>query len=84
MKRHESLKSEKDGDVKKSGNNGSLSNASKRTSTVFGKVSKYRHLKGITAHKSLHIENVKNISRQVPLESEIFQGKNKKIHFSSK
>lgn len=46
--------------------NGSKANAiSKRTSTVFGKVSKFRHLKGTTGHKSTHIENVKNINRQI-------------------
>ncbi|XP_032522861.1 coronin-7 isoform X2 [Danaus plexippus] len=37
----------------------------KRTSTVFGKVSKFRHLKGTPAHKSTHVENIKNISRQI-------------------
>lgn len=48
--------------------------SSKRTSTVFGKVSKYRHLKGTTAHKSSHIENIKNISRQLPGECDVFHG----------
>uniref|UniRef100_A0A0A9Y0H5 Coronin n=1 Tax=Lygus hesperus TaxID=30085 RepID=A0A0A9Y0H5_LYGHE len=48
------------------------SNAPKRTSTVFGRVSKYRHLKGTPAHKSLHIENVRNVSRQISGECDGF------------
>lgn len=48
---------------------------SKRTSTVFGKVSKFRHLKGTTGHKSTHIENIKNISRQISGECDGFHGK---------
>jgi coronin-7 len=55
---------------------------SKRTSTVFGKVSKFRHLKGTTGHKSTHIENVKNINRQMSGESEGFHGKILLTHFS--
>lgn len=48
---------------------------SKRTSTVFGKVSKFRHLKGTTGHKSTHIENIKNINRQLSGECDGFHGK---------
>lgn len=57
-------------------NNGSLKTAknSKRTSTVFGKVSKFRHLKGTTGHKSTHIENIKNINRQISGECDGFHG----------
>ncbi|XP_018326736.1 coronin-7 isoform X2 [Agrilus planipennis] len=44
----------------------------KRTSTVFGRVSKFRHLKGTALHKSQHIENVRNLSRQIPGESDGF------------
>lgn len=47
----------------------------KRTSTVFGRVSKFRHLKGTPAHKSFHIENIRNISRQIPGECDGFYGK---------
>ncbi|XP_072750968.1 coronin-7 isoform X2 [Anoplolepis gracilipes] len=46
--------------------------ASKRTSTVFGKVSKFRHLKGTPGHKSTHIENIRNISRQISGECDGF------------
>lgn len=49
---------------------------SKRTSTVFGKVSKFRHLKGTTGHKSTHIENIKNISRQLSGECDLINGNN--------
>lgn len=61
---------------------------SKRTSTVFGKVSKFRHLKGTTGHKSTHIENIKNINRQLSGEcdgfhGEIFQARNEIIKFKS-
>jgi coronin-7 len=53
--------------------NGSKTNMNnKRTSTVFGKVSKFRHLKGTTSHKSQHIENIKNISRQISGECDGF------------
>ncbi|KAL3267045.1 hypothetical protein HHI36_011187 [Cryptolaemus montrouzieri] len=44
----------------------------KRTSTVFGRVSKFRHLKVTPAHKSQHIENVRNVSRQIPGECDGF------------
>ncbi|XP_053986370.1 coronin-7 isoform X2 [Hylaeus volcanicus] len=44
----------------------------KRTSTVFGRVSKFRHLKGTIGHKSTHIENIRNISRQISGECDGF------------
>ncbi|KAK1130586.1 hypothetical protein K0M31_018711 [Melipona bicolor] len=44
----------------------------KRTSTVFGRVSKFRHLKGTSGHKSTHIENIRNISRQISGECDGF------------
>ncbi|CAK9811862.1 Coro7 [Anthophora plagiata] len=44
----------------------------KRTSTVFGRVSKFRHLKGTPGHKSTHIENIRNISRQISGECDGF------------
>ncbi|CAH1104052.1 unnamed protein product [Psylliodes chrysocephalus] len=44
----------------------------KRTSTVFGRVSKFRHLKGTPLHKSFHIENIRNLSRQIPGECDGF------------
>jgi coronin-7 len=46
----------------------------KRTSTVFGRVSKFRHLKGTPAHKSFHIENIRNLSRQISGECDGFHG----------
>jgi coronin-7 len=55
--------------------NGVRNTTSKRISTVFGKVSKYRHLKGTTLHKSTHVENLKNISRQIPGECDGFHCK---------
>ncbi|XP_055684553.1 coronin-7 isoform X1 [Lutzomyia longipalpis] len=59
----------------------SASNAKtgKRTSTVFGRVSKYRHLKGTPGHKSTSIENVRNISRQLPGECDGFHGNAQRI-----
>lgn len=69
-------------DTKNSVQNGSSQKAnalSKRTSTVFGKVSKFRHLKGTTGHKSTHIENVKNINRQISGECDGFHGKNNNV-----
>ncbi|CAG9762430.1 unnamed protein product [Ceutorhynchus assimilis] len=51
----------------------------KRTSTVFGKVSKFRHLKGTTAHKSFHIENIRNLSRQIPGECDGFHANPQRV-----
>lgn len=68
LERHESMK-ESESKIR----NGSKANFNnKRTSTVFGKVSKFRHLKGTTCHKSQHIENIKNISRQISGECDGF------------
>lgn len=53
--------------------------STKRTSTVFGKVSKFRHLKGTPAHKSTHIENIRNISRQIPGECNGFTANHKRV-----
>lgn len=63
---------------KKNHTNGS-SNSTKRTSTVFGKVSKFRHLKGTPGHKSTHIENLRNISRQIPPECDVFHANYKRV-----
>lgn len=61
-------------DNKTNGSTPKTNATSKRTSTVFGKVSKFRHLKGTTGHKSTHIENIKNISRQISGECDGFHG----------
>lgn len=53
--------------------------APKRTSTVFGRVSKFRHLKGTPAHKSLHIENIRNLSRQIPGECDGFHANPERV-----
>ncbi|XP_066145726.1 coronin-7 isoform X2 [Euwallacea fornicatus] len=53
--------------------------APKRTSTVFGRVSKFRHLKGTTAHKSFHIENIRNLSRQIPGECDGFHANPERV-----
>ena len=52
----------------------SLDLTQRRTLTVFGRVSKFRHLKGTPAHKSQCIDNIRNVSRQVPGECDGFQG----------
>lgn len=71
FERQESLRD--DTRLRSNGNSTSKTNFSnKRTSTVFGKVSKFRHLKGTTGHKSTHIENIKNISRQISGECDGF------------
>ncbi|BET03466.1 Domain of unknown function (DUF1900) [Nesidiocoris tenuis] len=82
LRRRDSLKSSKSGsNIREEDPSGgkppqkpanSAANAPKRTSTVFGRVSKYRHLKGTPAHKSLHIENVRNVSRQISGECDGF------------
>ncbi|CAG4938212.1 unnamed protein product [Parnassius apollo] len=64
LRRRDSLKSRKSPDREEK--RSSVPNVTtKRTSTVFGKVSKFRHLKGTPGHKSTHVENIKNISRQI-------------------
>lgn len=35
--------------------------------------SKFRHLQGITEHKSQNIENIRNLSGTIPGESDMFQ-----------
>lgn len=51
----------------------------KRTSTVFGRVSKFRHLKGTPGHKSTQIDNVRNVSRQIPGECDGFQANHERV-----
>ncbi|KAL0829587.1 hypothetical protein ABMA28_003097 [Loxostege sticticalis] len=64
LRRRDSLKSRKSPD--REDKRASVPNpTTKRTSTVFGKVSKFRHLKGTPGHKSVQVENIKNISRQI-------------------
>ncbi|GAB0089346.1 Coronin [Sergentomyia squamirostris] len=58
---------------------GSSAKTGKRTSTVFGRVSKYRHLKGTPGHKSTSIENVRNVSRQLPGECDGFHGNAQRV-----
>lgn len=53
--------------------------STKRTSTVFGKVSKFRHLKGTPGHKSTHIENLRNLSRQIPGECNGFHANHERV-----
>ncbi|XP_047508009.1 coronin-7 isoform X2 [Pieris napi] len=71
LRRRDSLKSRKSPDREEK--RSSVPNvATKRTSTVFGKVSKFRHLKGTPGHKSTHVENIKNVSRQISGECDGF------------
>lgn len=87
LRRKDSFKGRKNGDINKDDNRksagmikqqsldpsaGKKADAPKRTSTVFGRVSKFRHLKGTPAHKSLHIENIRNLSRQISGECDGF------------
>ncbi|KAH8420102.1 hypothetical protein KR009_005811 [Drosophila setifemur] len=68
------------GGLKKSATEAAFSAAStKRTSTVFGKVSKFRHLKGTPGHKSTHIENLRNLSRQIPGECNGFHANQERV-----
>ncbi|XP_022124781.2 coronin-7 isoform X2 [Pieris rapae] len=71
LRRRDSLKSRKSPEREEK--RSSVPNvATKRTSTVFGKVSKFRHLKGTPGHKSTHVENIKNVSRQISGECDGF------------
>ncbi|GFG39279.1 hypothetical protein Cfor_02204, partial [Coptotermes formosanus] len=51
----------------------------KRTSTVFGRVSKFRHLKGTPLHKSTYIENIRNVSRQLSGECDGFHANPERV-----
>lgn len=42
-------------------------------------MSKFRHLKGTPAHKSQHIENIRNLSRQISGECDGFSGNPKRV-----
>nr|XP_029711710.1 coronin-7-like isoform X1 [Aedes albopictus] len=66
-------------DINKRNNANSANTTSKRTSTVFGRVSKFRHLKGTPGHKSTHIENIRNLSRQIPGECDGFQANPERV-----
>lgn len=59
--------------------NGSSATIGKRTSTVFGRVSKFRHLKGTPGHKSTQIDNVRNISRQLGGECDGFHANHERV-----
>lgn len=81
LRRRDSLKSrrEKEDDNKKvtapentNKQNSVTVQAPKRTSTVFGRVSKFRHLKGTPGHRSTNIENIRNVGRQLPGECDGF------------
>ncbi|XP_055540923.1 coronin-7 isoform X3 [Wyeomyia smithii] len=65
--------------AKRNNSNNSANSTSKRTSTVFGRVSKFRHLKGTPGHKSTHIENIRNLSRQIPGECDGFQANSERV-----
>ncbi|XP_053691044.1 coronin-7 isoform X2 [Sabethes cyaneus] len=65
--------------AKRNNSNSSGNSTSKRTSTVFGRVSKFRHLKGTPGHKSTHIENIRNLSRQIPGECDGFQANSERV-----
>ncbi|XP_075212375.1 coronin [Lycorma delicatula] len=91
LRRRDSLKSTKSSTVKEEDNVSNtqgmrpttqLTTATavpKRTSTVFGRVSKFRHLKGTPAHKSMHIENVRNVSRQISGECDGFHANKDRV-----
>ncbi|XP_058442943.1 coronin-7 isoform X3 [Malaya genurostris] len=64
---------------KRNNSNNSANTTSKRTSTVFGRVSKFRHLKGTPGHKTTHIENIRNLSRQIPGECDGFQANSERV-----
>ncbi|XP_017470181.1 PREDICTED: coronin-7 isoform X3 [Rhagoletis zephyria] len=65
--------------LKKSSTEAAITTTHKRTSTVFGKVSKFRHLKGTPGHKSTHIENLRNLSRQIPGECNGFHANHERV-----
>uniref|UniRef100_A0AAG5D161 Coronin n=1 Tax=Anopheles atroparvus TaxID=41427 RepID=A0AAG5D161_ANOAO len=63
----------------RTGNSTSATPNSKRHSTVFGRVSKFRHLQGVPGHKRTHIEDILNMCRQVPYECDGFQANAERV-----
>ena len=51
---------------------GSPSLANNRTSK-FGRVTKFKHMKGTPKHKSMHLEKFKILGKSVPADSDIIQ-----------
>ena len=51
---------------------GSPTLGNNRTSK-FGRVTKFKHMKGTPMHKSMHFENLKNLSKSVPADCDIIQ-----------
>jgi len=45
----------------------------------FGRVTKFKHLKGTTMHKSNHFDNLKNLSKSVAAESDIIKANTKRV-----
>ncbi|XP_063231894.1 coronin-7 [Bacillus rossius redtenbacheri] len=81
LRRHDSFKSARSPvtEVEPDGPEAVPTVTPKRISTVFGRVSKFRHLKGTPLHKSTHIENIRNVSRQIPGECDGFHANPRRV-----
>eukprot|EP00096_Caligus_rogercresseyi_P010970 TRINITY_DN416_c0_g2_i2.p1 TRINITY_DN416_c0_g2~~TRINITY_DN416_c0_g2_i2.p1 ORF type:complete len:809 (-),score=243.81 TRINITY_DN416_c0_g2_i2:551-2977(-) len=53
--------------------------APRPVSKVFGRISKFKHLKGEPLHKSKHFENLKNLSKTVPAECNMVHANRERI-----
>ncbi|PNF37262.1 hypothetical protein B7P43_G00408, partial [Cryptotermes secundus] len=66
-------------DNENSGTNQNLSYIENDLQSKGGRVSKFRHLKGTSLHKSTHIENIRNVSRQISGECDGFHANRERV-----
>ena len=45
----------------------------------FGRVTKFKHMKGTPMHKSMHFENLKNLSKSVPADCDFIQVNSERV-----
>ena len=48
-------------------------NVSNIRTSEFGRVNKFKHMKGTPMHKSMHFENLKNLCKSVPADCDVIQ-----------
>ena len=50
-----------------------------RRMSKFGRVTKFKHMKGTPLHKSMHFENLKNLSKSVPADCDVIQVNSERV-----
>ena len=54
-------------------------NLSNNRTSKFGRVTKFKHMKGTPMHKSMHFENLKNLSKSVPADCDVIQVNSERV-----